>query len=123
MDATGRETNAVDALEKIAIYAEGMMRHYEQHGFGEARSWRIIVITARRALGEDPTPTAGRGGEPAEREMTDDQLERLLRVCRAEPRRASGPLFEPDEVPGLIEQLVEELLLWRRGHPEDLPGG
>jgi hypothetical protein len=81
-----------------------------------------VVTTARTALGVDPTPLSGHEQELAEHETTDDQLERLLQHCRAHRRSGSGPVLDPDEVPQLIERLAEELLLWRRSHPGELPG-
>jgi hypothetical protein len=120
----GAEDEAVsqlgDALERIAFYAEGMAQPYEQHGFGEARSWRVIVRHAREALGRDGlghTPS----GERRQRTPTDEELERLIRRSQLVSAGKTDLALEPVDVYELLGQLAAELLLWRHSHPSDLP--
>jgi hypothetical protein len=121
----GAEDEAVsrlgDALERIAFYAEGMVQHYEQHGFGEARSWRVIVRHAREALGRDGFDYAP-SSERRQPTPTDEELERLIRRCRLQRPGNSEFALATDEAHERLEQLGTELLLWRHSHPNDLPG-
>ncbi|GGI07896.1 hypothetical protein [Egicoccus halophilus] len=110
-----------EAVQRIAIYAERMTQHHERQGFGEARSWRVVVHEARRALGLDPVLTAP-AGEPLERRPDNDELERLIRRSRLVRQGSTDLALDPLDAHGLLGQLAAELLLWRHSHPTDLPG-
>jgi hypothetical protein len=110
------------ALERIAVYAEGMTRHYQQQGFGEVRSWRMIVHYARSVLDPNGPPLPTTAPDPVEREPANDELERLLVRCRLLRDGADELALPSAQAHELIEQLAKELLLWRHSHPDDLPG-
>ena len=109
------------ALQRIAAYAAGMVRHCEQHSFGEARSWRVVVHHARDALDLDEEGPDGAVRTP-HRTPTDDELERLIRRCRLHRKGDADVALPPLEAHELLQRLADELLLWRRSHPDDLPG-
>lgn len=111
----------VQAVQRIATYAEGMTLHYEQQGIGEARSWRVILHYAEEALGRQPRPGPP-AGEPLERAPTDAELERLIRRCELLRNGAADLALPPAETHELLERLATDLLLWRHSHPGELPG-
>ncbi|MFA9430020.1 hypothetical protein [Egicoccus sp. AB-alg2] len=122
MNAEANEAPTLEeAVQRIAVFAERMTQHHEQQGFGEARSWRLVVHEARRSLGLDPVLTAP-AGEPLDRRPANDELERLIRRSRLVREGSTDLALETLDAHELLGQLAAELLLWRHSHPNDLPG-
>lgn len=99
-----------------------MVRHHEQDSFGEARSWRMVVHHAREALDPDETLLATSDREPPVRAPTDEELERLVRLCRLVEQEGSALALPAGGAHELIGRLAGELLLWRHSHPNELLG-
>lgn len=108
------------AVQRIAAYAAGMAEHCEQQGFGEARSWRVVLHEAQQVLGQQ-SPADAPTTQPKERQPSNDELERLIKRSRF-VRGGDGDLaLQQADAHDLLGRLADELLLWRHSHPGDLP--